>query len=414
MPVAGQATAERWTSLSGSHTVDADFVGLWGDQVVLEMPGQRRVTVALENLIAESRIQARRLAEQHQQRRSETKQQILAEAEEAAAPAPNPLPQPPDAPPYTQPTPGGGVLAQLEWVDQQSRNGHAVLAAFDALPPKYQSDIENMLQKSAQQMDLQALGQALASIQSVGDLIVTRQRWVFSHPRFAPLDPARKENIKGLALAVAGTIRDGLDPQRLNLEALATQPLRTWLAELDGRVAPHLAQLHTQMDLLSAPQPSYEVKGERDGKATVEMSVAESKVPMQFVSVEGFWVPEDLAEENWKEKLAEWEQSLDEPADGTQAAMMMLAMVPTMVDASIQPALAAESAREFHTVMDGWITATAPWVAQLSNLNPLSGQRGGYGNGYGEMMDMEMDMEMDAEMEMMERDMMEAEGMQEP
>ena len=182
--LAGPANAERWTSLSGSHTVNADFVGLWGNQVVLELPGQRRVAVELDNLIAESRIQARRLAEQNQQRRSETKEQILAEAEEAAAPAPTPLPQPPEAPAYSKLTPGGGVLDQLDWVEQQKRNGHALLAVFDSLPPSYQSDVERLVQTAAQQKDLQGLRQTLTSLQSVGELIVTRQRWFFSHPRF--------------------------------------------------------------------------------------------------------------------------------------------------------------------------------------------------------------------------------------
>lgn len=282
---------------------------------------------------------------------------------------------------------------------------------------------------SARQMDLQTLGQTLAAVQSIGDLIVTRQRWVFSHPRFDALDPEVKENIKGLLLGVAGTIRDGLDPQRLNLDALADQPLRSWLAELDQRVAPHLAQLYTQMDLMGVPQPAYEVKGERDGKATVEMSVAETKLPMQFVSVDGFWVPADLAEDTWKEKMTQWEQSIGESAGGPQTAMMALTMVPALLESNIQPALAAESARDFHAVMDGWFTAAAPWVAQLSNLNPLAGRRpgygSGYGSGYGEMMEMEgemmegnmMEMEgemMEMEMEAgMEREMMETEGMQE-
>lgn len=414
------AAAERWTSLSGSHTVDANFVGLWGNQVVLELPDQRRVSVQLENLIAESRIQARRLAEQHQQRRSEVKQQILGEAEEAAAPAPTPLPQPPAAPAYTKLTPSGGVLEQLEWFEQQKRNGHVVLAAFDSLPANHQNDLERMIRTTTEQMDLQSLGRATASLQSLGDLVVTRQRWFFSHPRFKALDPGMKDNLKGLILAVAGMLRDGLDPEQLNLEAIENTPLRTWLSEFDQRVAPHLAQLYTQLDLIGVLQPSYDVKQERDGKATVELSVADTKRTLQFVSVDGVWVPQDLAEEQWKEKVAQWEQPT-EPSDAAAAnasmmpnASMMLDAVPTLVDARTQPARAAQSAREFHTVMDGWIAAVAPYMAQLESLNPLSSPRGGYGGGYEGMMEMEMDMEM-MEMEMQmesEQQMMEAEGMQ--
>ena len=87
--------AQRWTTLDGSRTVEAEFIGLWSNNVVLELPGPRRVSVNLDDLIAESRIQAGRLDEEQQRRRAETRQQILADAKEAAAPAPTPLPSHP-------------------------------------------------------------------------------------------------------------------------------------------------------------------------------------------------------------------------------------------------------------------------------------------------------------------------------
>ena len=56
------AKAELWTDLQGTRTVEARMVGLWGDSVILELAGGKRVAVKLEDLRSESRIQAQKLA----------------------------------------------------------------------------------------------------------------------------------------------------------------------------------------------------------------------------------------------------------------------------------------------------------------------------------------------------------------
>jgi hypothetical protein len=393
--------AERWTSLDGSRTVEAEFVGKWGNSVVLELPGQRRVAVSEDDLIAESRIQARRMDVEQQRRRSETRQQILADAKEAAAPAPTPLPQPPIPPAYQKLSAGGGLLGQLQWLDQQNRNGHGLVAAFDSLPPNYQADLERLLRLTVAKLDLQALQQMVQSIHSVGDLVVTRQRWMFSHPRLETIDSEAKQTLQGALLSIAGVIRDGMDPRELKLEALSTTPLRNWLVELDQRVAPHLASMNDQFELLGIERSSYEVKSEKDGKATVEMTNGDLKQSMNFVTVDAMWMPEEWTAERWAESMKAWETSLAETADGSLLGGGMAQMVPMFITPVVQPAAEAKSAREFHAAMDGWIAMASPLIAQMDKLG-IGRPKNAYGSGYSgmdayeqEMMDMEMEMEMD-------------------
>jgi len=241
--------AERWTSLSGSRTVEADFIGLWGNSVVLELPGPRRVAVDINDLIAESRIQARRLGEQQQQQRREVIEGIRADAKAAAAPAPNPLPTPPEAAEYQRPNSGGSALDHLEWLHAQVRNGH-VLAFYDAMPASYQDDLQRVVRQLAGKLDQTTTRQLLGSIHSIGDLVVTRQRWLFSHPRLEKLPPESRDNLERTLLAVSDLIRHGLDPDELQLDQLSDMPFREWLAGLDRRIAPHLAELN---DLLETP-----------------------------------------------------------------------------------------------------------------------------------------------------------------
>lgn len=387
--------AERWTSLNGTNTVEAEFIGLWGDKVVLELPGPRRVSVSLDDLIADSRIQARRLAEEKQARRAEMRQQILADAKEAAAPAPTPLPQP-RTPPAYQPLPGGsGLLAFFEWQEQQDRNGHGLIARFDALPASYQTDLERLVRASLAKLDPQATNQVLASVHSVGDLIVTRQRWLFSHPRLGAIDEASKDTLKSVVLAFGGLIRDGIDPNQLNLEGLQTRPLRSWLMELDTRLAPHLAALSDQTDMLGIQAPSYEVKDEKDGKATVEITFGEAKQQIAMESVQGKWIFAEMNAEKWGELTKQWDESLANVPDGSLLAGGIAQVVPLTVQTYLQPATAAQSAREFHAAMDGWLAMASPLIAQAGNLGfGNSRRRGGmYGDDMDDYYEDEMGME---------------------
>ncbi|WP_182870806.1 hypothetical protein [Stieleria mannarensis] len=401
-PAGRSLAAERWTSLDGSRTVEADFIGLWGNNVVLELPGSRRVSVSVDDLIADSRIQARRLDEEQRRKRAELRQQILAEAKEAAAPAPTPLPAPPTPPPYQRLSSTGGLLAQLEWMDQQNKNGHGLIAAFDLLPLNYQNDLERLTRMSVAKLDMPGMRQTLTSVHSIGDLIITRQRWVFSHPRLQGIDADSRDRLKSLLLSIGGLLRDGIDPDQLRLEELSTKSLRTWLLELDGRLAPHIASMYEQMEMLGIEPLSYEVKDEKDGKATVEISYGDVKQSMNFITVDGIWMPADSDVEKWAEAMKTWEDTLAGTADGSLLGGGLAEMVPLMLDPILQPALAAQSAREFHSAMDGWFAMTAPLVTQMQRFG-VGNRRGmnSYGDGYDDYdMEMEMDMQMEMEMEM--------------
>ncbi|MCA9140629.1 MAG: hypothetical protein KDB00_27845 [Planctomycetales bacterium] len=390
------SAGERWTSLSGNNTVEAEFIGLWGSNVVLELPGPRRVSVNLDDLIAESRIQARQMAEDQRLRRSEMKQQILAEAKEAAAPAPTPIPQPP-APPAYQPFTGTGALAQLEWMDQQERNGHSLLAQFDSLPPGYQSDVERLLRMVVAKLDMQGTRQVIGSLHSVGDLIVTRQRWLFSHPRFAAIDETAKNSLESLLLSVGGLIRNGFDPDQLKLEEIATTPLRQWLVEFDKRTAPYEVALRDQFQSLGIDTGSYEVLEEKEGSAVVQYSRGTTKTPISMVNVEGKWLPAEIGTEKWAETTKNWEESLAATADGTLLAGAEAQFASVVIAASIQPALGAKNAREFHTVMDGWFAQISPLIAQMDMLNLGGRRQNGYGGDeYGDMTDYYDDANMNA------------------
>lgn len=408
------SAAERWTTLDGSRTVEAKFIGLWGNKVVLEMPGPRRVSVSVDDLIAESRIQARRLGEEQQRQRAEIRQQIQTDANEASAPAPTPLPKP-RTPPEYQPlasgslASGSGLMAQIEWWEQQSNNGHALIAVFDMLPPNYQNDLERMVRASVAKLDMQGAQQLLSSVHSIGDLVVTRQRWIFSYPRLAA-EPDAQATVKGFLLPLAGLIRDGIDPSQLKIEEIATTPLRTWVAVLDRRIAPYVAAMYSQYERSGGQPASYEVQNEKGGKATLEITHGEIKQTVKLVTVEGKWVLEDWDAEKWAESMKSWETSLAEAPDGSLLAGGQAMVVTAMISSQVEKGMTAKSARDLHAVMDGWMTLASPMIA------PLMTQMGGGARGRSGMGREGMGMEgMGMEgmgMEDMEMEMDDMEGME--
>ncbi|KAA5539298.1 hypothetical protein FYK55_24630 [Roseiconus nitratireducens] len=394
--------AERWTSLDGSRTVEADFIGLWGNTVVLELPGQRRVSVDLDDLIAESRIQARRMGEQQQQQRSETIEQIQMDATEAAAPAPASLPRPADAPAYQQPSGNDALLSRLEWFDRQCAGGHFLLACYDAMPASQQSDLEQVVQKSVGKLDRATASSFLNALHSVGEMIVTRQRWLFSHPRFEAMQPDSADKFRQLLLAVGWLLREGLDPDSMKLTDLQSKPLRPWLADLDARLAPHLVALSELTRDAGAPEISYEVMEEKDGEASVQFTIGEQQQLLNFVTVDGAWVPADLlAPEVWTETVKGWNETLESMPDQSLMSGTQFAGVAQTVDPLVQPAMQAETARDFHAAMDGWFQPAQLAVELASGMMNLGFGRG-RNNPYGmdgmdsyeqEMMEMEMDMQ---------------------
>lgn len=407
------SAAERWTSLLGSRTVEADFVGLWGNEVVLQMPDNRRVAVDIDNLIAESRIQARRMAAEQENSRQEMVNQIQADAKEAAAPAPTPLPKPRSTPAYQDFTVGESLMDQVEWWTTQNRNGHSVLAFFDSLPPGYQGELERLVRMSVAKLDMNAAEGMLRSVHSIGDLVITRQRWISSYPRIKALPEESGDSIKGLLMAIGGLLRDGVDPKELKLAELPSMTLRSWIMNLDKLVAPHLAELSRQQNQLGVQELAFNVTTEKDGKATLEITSGQNTSTHNLVTVEGMWMFEDMDQETFTEKIQDWESRLESIPDGSLLAGGAGMMVSMGISGMIEPLKSAESSRDFHAALDGMMAQAAPMIgmaAQLANVGRRGGGRGGYGGGYDqsyedEMMGMdEMD---DYEQEMMDQEMME-------
>ncbi|MEL6105264.1 MAG: hypothetical protein AAFU85_04475 [Planctomycetota bacterium] len=372
------AFAERWTSLHSSRTVEAQFIGLWGESVILQLEDERRVTVNINELVAESRILARELGERQRQRREELVDGIRSDAAAESAPAPDPLPRPRTPPAYQQYSGGDGLLERLEWLEEQTNNGH-VIALFDCLPASYQSDIDQLAKKAAGKANQSAASKGITAIHSIGDLIVTRQRWLFSHPRIEAIPDEASGMLKEGVLAFGGLIRDGLDPDEFSLEKLQQTSLRGWLMGFDNRIAPYLLAIQDLVKSTGVPQASFKVLSETAEGASVSVGVGPGQQVFNVIRVDGAWVPAQWAPAEWSKMVQDAHATLDQIPDGSLGNQA--AVAPFVIGPYVEPAMSAASARDLHAVMDQWFDQVIPMVQMAAQM--AGAQMGGPGGAGG-------------------------------
>ena len=393
--------AETWTSLRGTFSVEAKMLGLWNDSVILQMDDGRRVSVNLLDLRSESRIQAKEIARRLETERQNRIGELKTQADASSAPAPDPLPQPDPAQPYVAPQANATPSDFLDQVDSALMAGHLIVL-YDALPPSYRQNVDEIVQLSASTLDATTWNSFTNTIHQVGDLIVTRQRWFLSSPRIASLGEAEQEFFSGPVLSFAGLLQKAFEPSAMQLDTLQSGDFRQWLEGRDAAMAPYLAELIDLLGLQSLQQ--FTVESEENGVAMVNVSSAGISMSSAYVQVEGYWIPQSLAE-TWQEDVEEMKQAATS-VETTGLASASLFLQPAQLVLG-QLANAAD-AGSFHAQLELVLAPAETMLSSFaSSLGPtFAGNQTGRGNTQGGYSDYEMGMEGDMEMEMeMEMDM---------
>ncbi|MEM9585952.1 MAG: hypothetical protein AAGA03_01620 [Planctomycetota bacterium] len=399
--------AESWTSLNGDKTLDATLVGVWENSAVMKTPTGRRIVVSLDALDTESRIRARKRAEELKQSRATRIAELNTQADQASAPAPNPIPSAPQPPSYIPVPADLDAVASRQHLMAQGKAGH-ILTSFDSLPPSYRRDVEEVVKAAVAKVDPQSVDTMLTLVSELGDLVVTRQRWLFEHPRFLALNETTQDKLKSVILPLAGLLREGFHPDSVNWSEIQKQPFRQWLQNLDDAMAPRMYELMQNTgDLVLAPE--FETSREKDDFVSLKTTVGEQSVTENLMKVEGFWVNADLAKvwSKGKEDALVSLAAIPDGSLGSQAAMM----VPGMLAPLMQPLRDAETSADFHVALNqigGQLAMLGPMIK--SNLPPgvdvmslaggppsrgrnsggygggdeYGGDDGGYGGGYGD------------------------------
>lgn len=390
--IAPISAADQWTNLNGTSTVTAEMLGMWNGRVLLKLENGRRVSVKKEDLRAESRIQAEARFEELQQRLRQRTDEIKMIAEEASAPAPKEilsgeatgLAAVPDSPQYDPVAEGADLRQTLVGIRDQVLAGH-LRVLYDTLPASHQKAADELFATMLAKVDAQSIDASRQTLHGVGELILTRQRWLFSHPRMALMNDSQQAEL----LSSAAFLRVMFSDEVLSIETMRGRSLGETLAKIDEIIAPYLyASLNNPTTGISSMQPDFEVSPAADGKmvAKIVLPLLGPIATQTFVSLEGRWAWGETANA-FQEAVQEAKKSLEQVPDNSVSLPPAAQTELAKVDQALNALMQAKTRQEFHRVLDGILPVIAKLVNDWSGYQPpampgIAGTMGGAG-GYG-------------------------------
>lgn len=354
------AAAESWTDVSGTHTIEADFVGIWNGRVILQLTGGegRRVAVEMNRLNAASRLRAQELQRERAEWRSRRMEEIRAAAKAAAeakarAAAVPPRPEIEYAPPPVD----ADLEAFVSHVQTQQKAGHIVLVSWDALPPSYQTDLQNVVRAFGEKVDPQIWSSILSVLGKVEQLATEKQEMIAALPMIqtvAMMKGVDAELIVGPATQLVAIV---FDPERLSKQNLQQIDIGAAVTELNDELAEPSYRLRAALSKVAGVDES-EVQNELE--YTVEQTAADQGTltitnpdgttkSEAMVKVEGKWMPQSLVD-GWKARIATANEAIGKlgtSEDPMKPAVEQLAPLSQFLD----DLLAAETQTEFNGIV---------------------------------------------------------------
>ena len=340
----GAGAAETWTDNTGQFQVEAEFLLLHGEDVYLRRADGVTLKVPLERLSPESQQLAQRLAAEPAVETPETEEDSPAAAEA------------PDA-----------AMRVLMTSMQAGDLG----AAWNALPPSYQNDVNEVVRLFGENMDRDIWNAATRMLEK-GVVILTDQKpfvlgWVETLEQDVDL-----EGLGEGMDAVAGVLNTILQSELGDLDQLKEfdgqafmvgtgEELRQQLAalaenlqdELDPAMMP-VAGGFPGMELPDLDNVQFSTVQADEDTATLRVEQNGEVEDHPMVRVEGRWLPQMMVEE-WDEGIQEIKATLEAmPEQMDEAKQMLLSpMSPLrMVEGVLDQLGAARDQDEFNQVIE--------------------------------------------------------------
>lgn len=363
------ARADQWTNLAGTSTISGEMLGLWNGRVLLQLESGRRVSVRMEDLRADSRIQAEKRLNELNERLQQQREEIRTIAEELSAAAPQELPELPEAPSYQPPEPGVDLQTALISIRNQTLAGH-LRVYYDTLPASHQKLVDELAAAVLAKLNTASYESTRTTLLKLADLIVTRQRWLFSYPQFAQLPEPVQSGVLNTAHLITALAADDV----ASLQTLRSRPFSESVASLSDAVSPHIARLLAE-HVGSIEMSNFEVEpGPNETMiASVTVPIVGTVHSTTYTQVEGRWVEGEDAQ--WAaDDLKELQKSLEPlPDDSLQlppAAQSVIDQLGAAMVVLQQPTTRQEFHRELDNLLPEFVAAINQWSGYKPPIRP--------------------------------------------
>ena len=226
-------------------------------------------------------------------------------------------------------------------------------AVWAALPPGYQDDITELVQGFGNGMDPSLWRQIQGAIEKVHTVLDTKGDFITNIPALQGMPDS--ERFTTAIPQVAVLLKTIIDYTKLDA-----------IKAFDGQkfFSGPASTLMNQIDVLSKVSPEGVsvtwLKGmtvetvSSEGEITVLRltdSNGDSEPPVEFVKVDGHWVPADMAND-WDTTVAAAREGLQGLPETLQQNAPMIGMFSQMIIAGLDPLAAAEDQEQFNLAVD--------------------------------------------------------------
>ena len=355
------ATAEIWKDATGQFQVEAEFLGIRGQDLYLKKTNGVTIKVPLARLSAESQQLARQLAM-------------------PAAPAAPAVPAAPGAAdtPVTAPMPGAAdtpdAAARALAANLEAGNFRAV---WEALPSRYQSDVNDLVHTFAANMDAGVWKAGTSLVLKAVRVLKEKKDFILKQPALAqsPVDPKiAAENWDGL-VEVLETITSS---ELADLGKLKTLDVGAFLDGTGKKVADQMAALAkaadekklSLTDFPGVPVDAMPLAGIAKAKfstvtiagdaATLRVDNEGKTEDHEVVRVDGKWLPKEMVDQ-WQEKMQAAKDALTKDMPERLTKNKMQIMMPIqLVQGVLDQLLAAQTQQEFDQIVQQIMQTFAP------------------------------------------------------
>ena len=229
---------------------------------------------------------------------------------------------------------------------------------WQALPASYQDDVSGLVREFAGQMEGSLWDQTFGTLATLTRVLDEKRQFVLEHPMVAE-QLSKSPNAEESYDAVVALLKTLLSSDISSLQRLSDFDGERFLATTGSQVMAQMSDLaalspdskETLDEISSLRVTLSRTEGDR-AWVLVEKPDEETE-EVEFVVVEGKWVPAGMAE-GWDSGIADAREQLSQvaldPAQTAQAGAML-----AMVDTSLEGLLAAQTSEEFQASLQGII-----------------------------------------------------------
>ncbi len=247
--------------------------------------------------------------------------------------------------------------AAVRYIMDGMKNGQPVVA-WNALPERYQTDLNEIVRSFGSTMDPEVWGQATGLVSSVHELLETKRDFFLGNPMIAEGgDPEKTKEAFTQVTAMLKTLLDSAgDLEKLKTfdggEFMSTSGAQ-FVAQIDAvsKMAPP-GSTPGPVGLAALENATVETLESTDTTATLKITSDGQEQTEQFVKVDGKWIPESMAKD-WDQKVAEAKASIAELPSKMGDMRMGVTMASGMVNGALTPLKSAETQEQFNSAMDG-------------------------------------------------------------